>query len=189
MINKVTLTYENHEYIVKLGEAVLVQEKDEEKAIIAFKNAIKNNTATMVLSFEEMLEKIKRLHLKGIEVNETYKTMEYGEMKYFYHTGKVFYTGEGKMVLLLGGFDYFYKVLSLVDTHKIVDGNEFIKLCAIAIEKDATYNISEDEINISSAGFSYGNVGFNFTNHKLNKGTSSEKSTFDIFKKLVVETL
>ncbi|MBE6024352.1 MAG: hypothetical protein E7231_14400 [Cellulosilyticum sp.] len=189
MINKVTLTYENHEYIVKLGEATLLQDKDEERALIAFKDAVKNNTANTSLSFEEMIEKVNALNLSEVEINETYKAMECGDMKYFYHTGKVFYTGQGTMVLLSGGFEYFYEVLKLLADQKVESSDNLVELCALVITKNATYSLTEDGLSISSAVFSYGHVGYNFVNSKMNKGTSSEKVSFKEFMTIVKATL
>lgn len=189
MSQKVTLTYENNEYIVCLGNAVLAQDKDEERAILAFKNAIKNNMSQKTLSFKEMVEKVNVLGVKDIEINETYGAMQSGDLKYFYHTGKAFYTGSNKMVVLQGGFDYFYKVLSLGVNRQVESTDELVELCALAMEKGATYSLTEDSISIASAAFSYGNVGFNFVNSKLNKGTSSEKSTFEVFRSLVLAAL
>lgn len=189
MSNKVTLTYENNEYIVRLGEAVLAQDNDEERAILAFKHAVKNNMSQKTLGFEEMITKVRALNMDKVEINETYKSMQCGDVKYFYHTGKVFYVGEGKMVLLLGGFEAFYTMLNLVAEQKVDNIEMLVKLCVKVIEEKANYSLNEDEMTIASAAFSYGNVGYSFANHKLNKGTSSEKSTFNEFVKLVLETL
>lgn len=189
MSNKVTITYENNEYTVRLGETILSQEKDETRAIEAFKNAVKNNTVVKHLSFGEMVEKVKSLKLDDVVINEAYQSMQCGDMKYFYHTGNAFYTGEGKMVLLLGGFEYFYEILRLVADQVVSSTDELARLCATVIEKNATYSLTEDGMSIASAVFSYGNVGFNFTNSKMNKGTSSEKASFEVFKDFVLETL
>lgn len=189
MSQKLTLTYENNEYTVCLGNAVLAKDKDEERAILAFKNAIKNNMSQKTLSFEAMVEKVKALGVENIEINETYGAMQFGDLKYFYHTGKAFYTGSNKMVVLQGGFDYFYKVLCLGAKHYVESTNQLVELCAMAMEKGATYSLTEDSMSIASAAFSYGNVGFNFANSKLNKGTSSEKSTFEAFRSLVLAAL
>lgn len=189
MSHKVTLTYENNEYVVCLGDTILTQDKDEERAILAFKNAIKNNMSHTTLSFEVMVEKVKALGMGQVEINESYKAIQCGDLKYFYHTGKAFYTGSNKMVLLNGGFDYFYEVMSIGAKKKVESINELVELCAIATEKGATYSLTEEGISIASAAFSYGNVGFNFANSKINKGTGSEKSTFETFKDLVLATL
>lgn len=189
MIQKITLTYENGEYTIGLENAVLAVEQDEDKAIEAFRNAVKNNTGVKVLSFTEMMERIKSLGYDKVTINDTYQTMQLDDMKYFYHTGKVFYTGEGKMVLLAGGFDFFYQVVLLAAKGQIASGNDIVSLCAQIVEHYGTYSLTDDGLSVSSAVFSYGNVGFNFTNSKLNKGTSSEKADFEAFKTLVVNAL
>lgn len=189
MSHKVTLKYENNEYVVCLGDVVLTQDTDEERAIEAFKHAIKNNIVDKPLSFEEMVIKVEALQLDNVEMNKTYGSMQCGDLKYFYHTGKAFYTGNNKMVLLHGGFDYFYEVLNLASKNQVSSVNDVVELCATAVEKGATYSLTEDGMSIASPAFSYGNVGFNFTNSKINKGTSSEKSTFEAFRKLVLAAL
>lgn len=189
MSNKVTITYVDNEYIVKLGETILSKEKDEERAIQVFKNAVKNNTVAKNLSFDDMVKKVKALGIGEVEINENYQSMQCGDMKYFYHTGKAFYTGQGKMVLLLGGFEYFYEMLHLVASGAITSCNELASLCATVIENHATYSLTEEGMSVASAVFSYGNVGFNFMNNKINKGTSSEKSSFKAFKDFILATL
>ena len=189
MDQKVTLTYENNEYIVRLEDAIIARDRDEERAILAFKNVIKNNIGNKTLSFEEMMEKVKALGLSQVEINKTYFVMQCGNLKYFYHTGKAFYTGSNKMVLLHGGFDYFYSVLQLGASKQIESINDLVELCATAAEKEATFSLTEESISIASPAFSYGNVGYNFVNQKLNKGTSNEKSTFESFKDIVLATL
>lgn len=53
----------------------------------------------------------------------------------------------------------------------------------------AIFSANEDLVMISSPKFSYGTVEYNFATNKINKGTSSEKGSFEEFKNYVLEIL
>ena len=189
MGNTVALVFENNEYVIKLNETILNKEKDMERAFEIFQQEVKNNSALHAQSRESITDKVRRLGIEQVDINNEYKTMNLGSMKYFNHTGKVFYMGNGKMIQLVGGFDFFYAVIQMIYEKQLEDSEALVALCGTIIEKDAHYSLSEDGLIVTSAAFSYGAVGYNFTNGKMNKGTSSEKCSFDTFVKFVLEAL
>lgn len=189
MSNIVTLVFENNEYVIKLNEKVLNKEQDMERAIEAFKQEVRNNAIFNAYSWENVEAKVKGLELEQVDINSEYKAMSLGNMKYFNHTGKVFYMGDGKMIQLIGGFDFFYAVLEIVKEGQLKDSEMLVSLCGAIIEKSANYSLSEDGLSVTSAAFSYGAVAYNFSNGKMNKGTSSEKCSFDTFVNFVLKTI
>ena len=189
MSNTVALVFENNEYVIKLNEAILNKEQDMERAFEIFKQEIKNNSALHTQSWNHIVDKVKSLEVGQVDVNDEYKTMSLGNMKYFNHTGKVFYMGKGKMTQLIGGFDFFYAVLQMIHEKQLEESETLVSLCSEVIEKDANYSLSEDGLSVTSAAFSYGTVGYNFANGKMNKGTSSEKCSFDAFVSFVLKTI
>ena len=189
MSNKVALVFENNEYLIKLNETILNKEQDIDRAFEMFKQEIKNNSAFHTQSWEAIVSKVERLGIGQVDVNDAYKTMSLGNMKYFNHTGKVFYMGNGKMIQLVGGFDFFYAVLQMIHEKQLEESETLVSLCGEIIEKDANYSLSEDGLAVTSAVFSYGTVGYNFANGKMNKGTSSEKCSFDTFVSFVLKTI
>lgn len=189
MSNKIALVFENNEYAIKLNEIVLNKEKDIDRAFEIFKQEIKNNSVFNAKSWESITDKIKSLGIEAIDINNEYKAMSLGNMKYFNHTDKVFYMGQGKMIQLIGGFDFFYNVLQMLHEKQLEDSEALVALCGAIIEKNANYSLSEDGLVVTSAVFSYGTVGYNFTNGKMNKGTSSEKCSFDTFVDFVLKAI
>ena len=114
MSHTISLVFEHNEYTIKLNETILNKEQDLEQAIELFRQEIKNNATSHTHSWEAMMERVKSLAVEAVTIQEEYKTMQLGSMKYFNHTGKVFYMGEGKMIPLEGGFDFFYRVVQMV---------------------------------------------------------------------------
>lgn len=189
MNNKVTLVFENNEYTVKFNETILNKSTDCEGAIEIFKNEIKNNSTLNSSDWEKSEAKVRELAIEGLDINSEYKAMSLGEMKYFHHTGKVFYMGSGKMVQLVGGFEFFYTVLKLVKAGQLSNSNTFVGLCAEIIEQSATYSLNEEALSVASAAFSYGMVSYQFAHGKMNKGTASEKCSFEMFAEFVKATI
>ena len=189
MSHTISLVFNNNEYAIKLNETILNKEQDLEQAIELFKQEIKNNATSHAHTWEAMMERIKGLAVEAVEIQEAYKTMQLGSMKYFNHTGKVFYMGEGKMIPLEGGFDFFYRVVQMVAEKYLEDSEALVALCATVIEKDTHYSLSEDGLTVTSAAFSYGAVGYQFANGKMNKGTASEKCNFNTFVEFVLKSI
>lgn len=185
MSNKVMLVFEDQEYIVKFNETVISKSTDCESAIESFKNEIKNNSTKSSSSWENSEAKVRNLGLEQVDINRDYQAMSIGDMKYFHHTGKVFYMGQGKMVQLVGGFNFFYTVLQLVKEGQLKDSNALAILCSEVVEKHINYSLNEEALSIVSAAFSYGMVSYQFAHAKMNKGTASEKCSFEAFAEFV----
>lgn len=189
MNHKITLTYENGQFDISINNKSVNQETDIEVAFETFKQVIKNNAGHPNGSWEAVEELVKTAGDPRFEINSDYKTVQIGSMKYFYNTGKVFYMGQGKMVALTGGYDFFEFILKLVASGLVEEPESLLYLCMHIVESSATYGLSESELSVASAAFSYGNVSYNFATGKMNKGTSSEKVDFEKFKAFVVDII
>lgn len=185
MSNKVMLIFEENDYTVKFNETIIHKTTDCEGAIEAFRNEIKNNKALQGSSWENNEAKVRSLELTQVEISGEYQTITLGTMKYFHYTGKVFYIGSGKMIELIGGFEFFYTVLCLVKQEQLKDSEVLIALCSEIIEKNATYSLNEEMLSVASAAFSYGMVSYQFAHRKMNKGTASEQCSFETFSEFV----
>ena len=187
MSNKIMLTYENGEFNVYINETVIYNDKDIENSFIKFKQEVKNNAGAKSDSWESVEENIKAYCLSGLEINKEFRTISFGKMKYFYNTDKVFYIENDSMISLDGGFKLFNFIINKISQKDLADEVSLLELCKIAMINKAIFSINEDCIMILSPMFSYGKVEFNFTNKKINKGTTSEKGTFEDFKNYVLE--
>ena len=91
MGNKITLTYENGEFNVAINESIVYTDKDMESSLIKFNSVVKNNAIEQKSSWEAIEEDIRNLNNKDVEINSQFKTVNFGKMKYFYNTDKVFF--------------------------------------------------------------------------------------------------
>ena len=78
---------------------------------------------------KKCLESIIKDDYKELEINNEYRTMAYGNMKYFYNMGKVFYMANGQMIPLIGGYGLFKFTLHEVCKADLNKANEFIEFC------------------------------------------------------------
>ena len=106
-----------------------------------------------------------------------------------YNTDKVFYIENSSMISLGGGFSLFNFVIDKINSGELENEESFLELCKIAMVNKGIFSAHEDKIMISSPKFSYGTVEYNFATKKINKGTSSEKGSFEEFKAYVLDIL
>ena len=189
MNSKVELVYENNEYVVKVNNSIIGKENDLERAYEKFKNVIKNNKTAEARAWDDIVEKFKDFDNKDLEINNEYRTMTYGNMKYFYNMGKVFYMANGQMVPLTGGYSLFKFTLHEVCKGDLNKANEFIEFCKDVMLAGVNFRVTDSSIIVSSASFNYGSAEYNFSSGKINKGASITKGTFEEFKKYVLEII
>ena len=190
MNNKVCLIYQNGEYNVTLNDSVIKTDKDFDNAVYQFKQIIaKTSSNAETKSWESIHESVLAYKENEIEINDDYKTITFGSMKYFYTTGKVFYIADGEMLALKGGFDFFYFILSVVSKGDVNVAVSFIELCKEVISNNANYRITDSSISILSPSFNYGSAEYNFNSHKINKGASIVEGTFEDFKSYILSLL
>ena len=189
MANKITLTYENGKFIVSLNENIIYTDKEMEGAMLKFNSVVKNNAIQQNDSWQAIEKSIKNFDMSDIELNSQFKTVSYGKMKYFYNTDKVFYIENNSMISLGGGYSLFNFVLNKINEGKLNNEESFLELCKISMGNKAIFSAHEDIVIISSPKFSYGTVEYNFATNKLNKGTSTEKVSFEEFKNYVLDIL
>ena len=189
MGNKITLTYENGEFNVAINENIIYTDKDMESSLLKFNSVAKNNAIEQKIAWESIEDEINKYDLAGVELNSQFKTVNFGKMKYFYNTDKVFYIENNSMISLGGGYSLFNFVLNKINEGKLNNEESFLELCKISMGNKAIFSANEDIVIISSPKFSYGTVEYNFATNKLNKGTSTEKVSFEEFKNYVLDIL
>ena len=190
MNNKVALVYQNGEYNVTLNDSVIKTDKDFDNAVYQFKQTIASTSATAeTKSWEVIKEKVLEYDGTTLEINSDYKTITFGDMKYFYTTGKVFYITNGEMIALKGGFDFFYFILTVVSKGDVNTSASFIELCKEVVANNANYRITDHSISVLSPSFNYGSAEYNFYSKKINKGASIVEGTFEDFKAYILGLL
>lgn len=185
MDRKVELVYENNEYSVAVNGSIIEKNIGFEKALEKFKSVIENNKSSEAKAWADIVEKFEALNNNVLEINNEFRTMTFGNLKYFYNMGKVFYMGEGQMIPLIGGYNLFKFVLFVVHDLGSEITSEFISFCKELMFKDVNYRITDSSIVISSASFNYGYAEYNFTSKKINKGASIVEASFNEFKDYV----
>ena len=185
MDRKVELVYENNEYSVAVNGSIIEKNIGFEKALEKFKSVIENNKSSEAKAWADIVEKFEALNNSNLEINNEFRTMTFGNLKYFYNMGKVFYMGEGQMIPLIGGYNLFKFVLFVVCDLGNEITSEFISFCKEIMFKDVNYRITDSSIILSSASFNYGYAEYNFTSKKINKGASIVEASFNEFKDYV----
>ena len=189
MGNKITLTYENGEFNVTINENIVYTDKEMEGALLKFNSVVKNNAIEQKNSWDAIESEVNSYSIDGAELNSQFKTVNFGKMKYFYNTDKVFYIENNGMISLGGGYSLFNFVLKKIKEGHLENEESFLELCKISMLNKAIFSANEDIVMISSPKFSYGTVEYNFATNKINKGTSSDKGSFEEFKDYVLEIL
>lgn len=189
MKSKVELIYENNEYIVAVNGSVVNKDKDLDKAFEQFKNVINNNKTSEAKAWEDIVNKFEALENSSLEINKEFRTMTYGNMKYFYNMGKVFYMANGQMIPLIGGYSLFKFNLSVASEGNLEKANEFTEFCKVVTLSDISYRVTDSSIIVSSASFNYGSAEYNFMSEKINKGASIIKGSFRDFKEYVLSII
>lgn len=189
MNNKVVLTYENGEFIVSINDNIISKNRDIEKSFFSFKQIIDNNSKKEIIEWLDIEKEMSKIDNDKLEINKEYKTLSFGKIKYFHGTGKLFYMNNGAMIPLIGGYQFFKFVVSMESNNIIEDSNKLLELCKVIVGNNATYRVEEASFVVSSAKFNYGEAGYNFATNKINKGASTENSSFEEYTKYIIEIL
>ncbi|WP_040330941.1 hypothetical protein [Clostridium ihumii] len=189
MNNKITLTYENSEFVILINDTIVSKGRDLEKSLEKFEQVVKDNSTAQSRSWDSIEESIQELKNSEIEINSEYKTLTFGAMKYFYATGKTFYISKGEMAELKGGYNLFYYIVNLVSSGLLEDYERLLKFCKDILINKSLYNISESSIVVSNPGFNYGSCEYNFVTRKINKGASISKGNLNDFIDYVLEII
>ena len=189
MTNKVILIFEDGNYNVCINGTVIATEKDSDKAYEKFKEVIADNNANGANNWVGILESLSSINDTKLEINHDYKTINFGSMKYFHGTGKVFYISDGQMHPLTGGIHTFKGILTMATSGYIDNYEDLLKFCTDVLKDKATVRMTDTSIIVGSAAFNYGSAEYNFFSKKINKGASIESGNFDIFRAYVLNTL
>lgn len=187
MNNNITLTYENGKFKILKSNEIIQIEENLDKAILKFKEVLTTPESPENISWESIEQEMIPFVEKGLDINNEYKTLTFGTLKYFYLTGKTLSTN-GSMIDLKGGYNLFKFAIDTVAKGNLNICTEFIDLCKFILDKKAILSIQDDSFIIRSAKLSYGALEYNFSNSKINKGTSVEKGSFQEFKKICFST-
>ena len=189
MNSKIELIFENDEYSVVVNGSVVNKDKDLDNAFDKFKSVIINNKTSEARAWNDIVEKFTNLNNKDLQINTEYKTMEYGNMKYFYNMGRVFFMANGQMVPLIGGYSLFKFTLTTVCKGNVEKANEFIEFCKEVTLSDVNYRVTDSSIIVSNASFNYGSAEYNFISGKINKGASIIEGSFTEFRDYVLNII
>ncbi len=185
-MNKIALTYENGEFSLCINDKVVNLDKDMDNSIEKFKQTVKNNSTPQLRSWEFMESKLKDLKDDRLEINNQFRTLTFGVMKYFHNMGRVFYMEDGDMTALIGGYNLFYFIVTKTLEGEIRDYKEVLALCKTLVDSKTNYGITDAGILVTSPAFNYGSVEYNFSRGKIYKGASIEEGSFKEFKEYVL---
>lgn len=189
MGNKVVLIYENNLFKVYINDKVVAAGTNMEAIVGKFKQIFKDNTpAVSNVSWESIFERVSRFNNSEIELNNDYRTISYKNMKYFYASNKMFYVCNGTMTPLLGAYELFDFIMELINNN-FEDYEKVLKFCKDMMENEIIYRIFDSNIVVSSPGFNYGFIEYNFATNKISKGTAIIQGTFDDFVSYVQESI
>lgn len=132
---------------------------------------------------------MKEIDLESLEINSEYKNLVYKNVRYFHSTHKVFYIKDDIMMPLLGGYEFFKFILSLLKNKYIENYEEIVDFCIGLINKKILYRVDNMILTLSNPKFNYGSIEYDFTNCKFDKGTAISKGTFKEFKNYVAEVM
>lgn len=181
MSNKVELVYENNEYIVLMNGSEVFKDIDVENAYDKFRSVIRNNKSAEARAWDDIVARFEGLEYKDLEINKEYKTLTFGDLKYFYNMGKSFFMKDGKMIPLIGGYEIFKFTVNVVSKGDVNKGNEFVEFCKNIVLTDINYRVTDSSIIVSSASFNYGSAEYNFISGKINKGASISEGSLKDF--------
>ena len=181
MSNRVELVYEDNEYRVLMNGSEVFKDIDVENAYDKFRTVIRNNKSSEARAWDDIVNRFEVLGYKELEINKEYKTLTFGDLKYFYNMGKSFFIKDGKMIPLIGGYEIFKFTLNIASKGDINKGNEFIEFCKDVLLADINYRLTDSSIIASSASFNYGSAEYNFISGKINKGASISEGSLKEF--------
>lgn len=189
MGNKVVLMYENNLFKVYINDKVVSSGTNMDSIVDKFKQIFKDNTpAGNVVSWENIFERVSRFKNKEIEINNDYRTISYGKMKYFYASNKIFYVSETTMSPLFGAYELFDFVMRLIE-NGFEEYEKILMFCKNMMENQIIYRTFDSNLVVSSPGFNYGFIEYNFATDKISKGTAIIQGTFDNFVSYVEENI
>ena len=189
MTNKIALIYNENEYEIAINEKVIKTVETLEEAVDYFEKTIQNNKSMATINWDTICHEVKQLQLPEVEILEDYQAIGYKTIKYFHNTGKLFYMKQGQMFPLNGDYRLLRFILERVAKKQLDDSEQFVELCAKAMENRIVYYIKEETFSLYSAVFNYGNVTYNFLTQEMHKGTHTESGTFNEFKEYVVNII
>lgn len=189
MGNKVVLMYENHLFKIYINDKVVAAGTNIDSIVEKFKQVFKDNTpSSNIASWESILERVKKFKNKDIEINNDFRTISYKKMKYFYASNKLFYMSDNTMTPLLGAYELFDFIMQLIENN-FKEYEKILMFCKSMMENEIIYRIFDSNIVVSSPGFNYGFIEYNFITSKISKGTAIIHGTFDDFAAYVKESI
>lgn len=192
MKRKISLVYEENKYSVYVNDTVIETNDNREEIFNTFNQAVKNNSgndSVQKIGWEELVEEIKSINDIGIDIDQTYKTISFENIKYFEVSGKVFNMSQYGIVEIAGGIDFFINTINLVKNGKIENIGEFISLFRAMTEEKINYKLADERLFITSPGFPYGSIEYSFDTLKGNTGTAIQKMSFDEFSNYVTQII
>lgn len=187
-MNKIILTYEDGFYKITQNSETIENIKNLDEAIELFKEKVLKPKSVEKISFNEIISNLKGKNFENIKIDNEYKTICFGPLKYFYLTGKTLNIESG-MYDLKYGVEMLNFIINVVSKGDEALCREFVDLCMNLNKKNAIYSIKDNSIEVRSAKLSYGVIEYNFQKEKLNNGTGFEKMSFIEFKNYCIKVI
>ncbi len=135
------------------------------------------------------MTKLEKINIEGLEINTQFKTLAFGDVKYFHNMQQTSFIKNGVMVPLIGGYKLFKFGLTLASEGNLEKANDFFEFIKELALKKVTYSVTETSLLVSSPKFNYGSSEYNFISKKINKGAMIEEGSFEDYKKYIFSVI
>lgn len=189
MDKNIAIVFDGKIYKVCVNDEVVATEEKMAEAYKLFEKTVNNNIQAADTSWDYIKDAIEALNPEGVTVYEVYQAIEYKDVKYFHQTGKLYYTGSGEMLPLVGGPRLLQFIVSVVAKKQLEASDDLVELCVQATKIGVNYRVKESSFTLASPIFNYGSISYNFQTKEMHKGTAIENITFEDFKSYVLGTI
>ena len=107
MNDKIELIYEDNEYRVIVNGREVFKDIDAENAFEKFQTEIRYSRSEESKVWEKIVTKLEKINIEGLEINTQFKTLAFGDVKYFHNMQQTSFIKNGVMVPLIGGYKLF----------------------------------------------------------------------------------
>jgi hypothetical protein len=185
MNDRIELIYEDNEYKVFVNEVEVFKDIDSENAFEKFQTEIRYSRSDESKAWDKILKKLESLNIEGLEINKQYKTLAFGDVKYFHNMERTSYIKNGTMIPLLGGYRLFKFAVTLASNGDLEKANDFFGFLRELSLKKVVYSVNETSVVVASPKFNYGSVEYNFISSKISKGAMIIDGSFKEYKDFV----
>jgi len=185
MNDRIELIYEDNEYRVIVNGNEVFKDIDAENAFEKFQTEVRYSRSDEAKSWDKIVANLEKLNIKDLEINKQFKTLSFGDVKYFHNMEQTSYIKNGSMVPLIGGYKLFKFALTLASEANVEKFNDFFEFIKELALNKIVYSVTETSLVVASPKFNYGSSEYNFISKKINKGAMIVEGSFEEFKKYI----